>query len=160
PVGARPSSTTTPQVPQLTLQEALRRHPPVPVTGALAIALRTNAATLEQLVSTALHHDDTGVRQEALRTTLNVVESDATLSGSLPRGRRGRGARPARRAGPSDGPSSFLRQPEPKKLKARRKSFTFPGVIGHQLISDFRPKRSMTTLCCAQNLRMPPGPWR
>src|SRR5439155_1358290 len=34
-------------------------------------------------------------------------------------------------------PSSFLRQPEPKKLSARRKSFTFPGVIGHQLISDF-----------------------
>ena len=55
-------------------------------------------------------------------------------------------------------PSSFLRQPEPKKLSARRKSFTFPGVIGHQLISDFMPKRSMTTDCCAQNLRMPPGP--
>ena len=82
PVGARPSPTTT-QAPQLTLQEAARRHPPVPVTGALASALGTNAATVDQLVNTALHHDDVGVRQEALRTTLNAVESDAALRGSL-----------------------------------------------------------------------------
>jgi len=74
--------------------------------------------------------------------------------------RRRSSAAPAAAPSSSYAPSSFRRQPEPKKLSARRKSFTFPAVIGHQLISDFRPKRSMTTLCCAQNLRMPPGPWR
>src|SRR5439155_7205541 len=60
-----------------------RRHLPVPLTGALATALGTNAASVDQLVNTALHHDDAGVRQEALRTALNVFESDATLRGSL-----------------------------------------------------------------------------
>ena len=83
PVSARPASTTMPQPPQQNLQEALQRHPPVPVTGSLAAALGTNAATIDQLVNTALHHDDAGVRAEALRTTLNAVESDATLRGSL-----------------------------------------------------------------------------
>ena len=83
-VAARVSSTTTvPQPPQQTLQEALQRFPAVPITGALAGALGTNTATIDQLVNTALHHDDAGVRAEALRTTLNAVESDATLRGSL-----------------------------------------------------------------------------
>ena len=82
PAGARPSSTTMPTPPQ-NLQEALRRHPPVPVTGALATALGTNAASVDQLLNTVLHHDDAGVRQEALRATLNAVESDAALRGSL-----------------------------------------------------------------------------
>ncbi len=77
-------------------------------------------------------------------------------------GARGRGrALPGRSvSGRAYAPNSFLRQPEPKKSSARRKSFTLPAVIGHQLISDLMPKRSMTTLCCAQNLRMPPLPWR
>jgi len=84
PVAARVSSTTTmPQPPQQTLQEALQRFPAVPIAGALAGALGTNTATIDQLVNTALHHDDAGVRAEALRTTLNAVESDATLRGSL-----------------------------------------------------------------------------
>lgn len=83
PVATRPSSTTIPQPPQQTLQEALARHPALPVTGALAAALGTNTATIDQLVNTALHHDDAGVRAEALRTTLNAVESDANLRGSL-----------------------------------------------------------------------------
>src|SRR5439155_17477438 len=55
PVGARPSSTT-PQARLLSLQEAWRRHLPVPLTGALATALGTNAASVDQLVNTALHH--------------------------------------------------------------------------------------------------------
>ncbi len=83
PAGARPSSTTMPTPPPQNLQEALRRHPPVPVTGALATALGTNAASVDQLLNTVLHHDDAGVRQEALRATLNAVESDAALRGSL-----------------------------------------------------------------------------
>jgi len=83
PVGARPSTTTVPQPPQQNLQEALQRHPALPVTGALAAALGTNTATLDQLVNAALHHDDAGVRAEALRTTLNAVESDATLRTNL-----------------------------------------------------------------------------
>src|SRR5207245_4381568 len=83
PGSAGPSPTSMPQPPQQNLHEALHRHPPVPVTGSLAAALGTNAATIAQLVNTALHHDDAGVRAEALRTTLNAVESDATLRGSL-----------------------------------------------------------------------------
>jgi len=80
---ARPSSTTMPQPPPQNLQEALVRHPPVPVTGALATALGTSTATVDQLVNAALHQDDVNVRQEALRATLNAVESDAALRGSL-----------------------------------------------------------------------------
>jgi len=80
PAGARP---TTAQARLLSLQEAWRRHPLVPLTGALATALGTNAASVDQLVNTALHNDDAGVRQEALRTALNVVESDATLRDGL-----------------------------------------------------------------------------
>ena len=83
PAGARPSTTTLPQAPHQRLQEALARHPALPVTGPLAAALGTNAATLDQLVNATLHHEDPGVRDEALRTTLNAVESDPALRGDL-----------------------------------------------------------------------------
>jgi hypothetical protein len=61
------------------LQELIARHPPVPVTGAVADALQAPSATLQQLIELSLHHQDPNVRAEALRTGMATVEAEREL---------------------------------------------------------------------------------
>ncbi len=78
------AATSTTLMPSTaTLGEALRSHPPVPVTGRLAQALGTTMPTVDQLINAALHQQDPDVRAEALRAGLNAVETDAALRGAF-----------------------------------------------------------------------------
>src|SRR5436190_342814 len=61
------------------LQELIARHPPVPVSGAVADALQAPSATLQQLIELSLHHQDANVRTEALRTGMATVEAEREL---------------------------------------------------------------------------------
>ncbi|TMA37334.1 MAG: hypothetical protein E6J79_10680 [Deltaproteobacteria bacterium] len=160
-VAARVSSTTTvPQPPQQTLQEALQRFPAVPITGALAGALGTNTATIDQLVNTALHHDDAGVRAEALRTTLNAVESDATLRGSLLATVNCGAHRlaPWHRRGPGRGARGARRHPGPRERAAGEgilRAAADPGAGGGRApgrLSDPRGQRRTRRRCATAAL--------
>lgn len=61
------------------LPALIDRHGPVPVTGAVADALQSNVASLRQLLDLSLHHSDSTVRSEAVRTGLAAVEADREL---------------------------------------------------------------------------------
>jgi hypothetical protein len=61
----------------------LQRHPPVPVGPKLTPVLGTERATLLQLVETGLHNDDPAVRLEAIRVTLEAVETEPELRAGL-----------------------------------------------------------------------------
>jgi hypothetical protein len=52
---------------------------PVPVTGRLAQALGGETATFQQLMDTGMHHEDAGIRAEAVRAGLQGIERDANL---------------------------------------------------------------------------------
>jgi hypothetical protein len=73
-----PTAPSPPAQPQ-NIMTMFQNHPPLPVSGRLAKALGTNAATFPQLLDTAIHNDDPGLRVEAMRTWLNGLESDAAL---------------------------------------------------------------------------------
>lgn len=54
-------------------------HPPVPITGAVAEALKAESATFRQLLALILHHADAAVRTEALRTSIATIEAERDL---------------------------------------------------------------------------------
>jgi hypothetical protein len=61
------------------LPALIDRHPPVPVSGAVADAIRSESASLWRLLDLALHHQDPTVRAEALKTGVAAIESDREL---------------------------------------------------------------------------------
>jgi len=61
------------------LQELIDRHPPVPVSGAVADALQAPTARLQQLIELSLRHEDPTVRAEALRTAMATLEGEREL---------------------------------------------------------------------------------
>jgi hypothetical protein len=71
-----------PSQPQ-NIMTMFQNHPPLPISGRLAKALGTNAATFPQLLDAAIHNDDPVLRVEAMRTWLNGLESDAALRGAF-----------------------------------------------------------------------------
>lgn len=84
-----PTLVTAPAAPPSTapnpanLADLLQHHPPVRVDGVLAQALGTENVTLTQLVDTALHHADAGVRSDAVRTGVRAIEADAPLRDAI-----------------------------------------------------------------------------
>ena len=69
-----------PGAPSLSsLAELIDRYPPVPVTGQLADALGAQSATLRQLLDLSLHHGDSAVRAEAVRTGIAALEAQPEL---------------------------------------------------------------------------------
>ena len=73
------ASAARPPTFSVSLQELIARHPPVPVSGAVADALHAPTATLQQLIDLSLHQEDPNVRTEALRTGMATVEADREL---------------------------------------------------------------------------------
>src|SRR5207247_11460395 len=77
---ASPPSIAPPAAPRPpfpgSLPELIDRHPPVPVTGAVADALGSQSATLRQLLELSLHHQDSTVRAEALRTGIAAPQAE------------------------------------------------------------------------------------
>jgi hypothetical protein len=65
------------------LYELIARHSPVPVSGALADALGTDAATLPQLLNAALQQEDPTGRAEAIRAGLGTLQDDAELRAAV-----------------------------------------------------------------------------
>jgi len=66
-----------------TLMLPLRNHSPIPISGILAHALGTNAATFDQLVKAALHDENSQVRDAAAKVCIQTVEADPTLTQSV-----------------------------------------------------------------------------
>lgn len=62
-----------------TLVLPFRNHPPVPVSGVLAQALGTKAATFDQLVPTAFHHENPQVRDAATKVCIQTIEAEPEL---------------------------------------------------------------------------------
>ncbi len=73
-----PASAKRPPFPGA-LPGLIDAHAPVPVTGAVADALKSDSATLRQLLELTLNHPDAAVRAEALRTGIASVEADRDL---------------------------------------------------------------------------------
>ncbi len=61
----------------------LRNHSPIPISGILAHALGTSAATFDQLVKAALHDQDPQVRAAAAKVCIQTIEADPTLTQSV-----------------------------------------------------------------------------
>jgi hypothetical protein len=61
------------------LPALIERHPPVPVTGAVADAVKADVASLAQILELSLHHADPAVRAEALRTGITTLEAERDL---------------------------------------------------------------------------------
>jgi len=66
-----------------TLMLPLRNHSPIPISGILAHALGTNAATFDQLVKAALHNENSQVRDAAAKVCIQTIEADPTLIQSV-----------------------------------------------------------------------------
>src|SRR5262245_18329263 len=66
-----------------TLMLPLRNHSPVPISGILAQALGTSAATFDQLVKAALHDENSQVRDAAAKVCIQTIEADPTLTQSV-----------------------------------------------------------------------------
>ena len=61
------------------LPALIDRHPPVPVSGPVADAIRSESVSLWRLLDLSLHHPDPTVRAEALRTGVAAIEADREL---------------------------------------------------------------------------------
>ena len=75
-VAAVKESTQEPSDALARLTELIERHPPVAVDGVVANALGSEKATLRQLIELSLHHDDEGVRTEALHAGLATLDRE------------------------------------------------------------------------------------
>jgi hypothetical protein len=59
------------------------RHLPVPVSGRLAQVLGSETASMRQLLEVGLHNEDPGVRAEAVRTGVQVLETEPELRSAV-----------------------------------------------------------------------------
>lgn len=84
PAAPIPARSASPVSSADELVRLFARQPPVPVTGRLAQALGgASSATLMQIINLALHGGDIGIRSDAVRTVLPVVEGTPELHSSV-----------------------------------------------------------------------------
>jgi hypothetical protein len=78
-------TTTIPAAPisPLMLVQLFERHPPIPIAGKLRDAVGTDTATFMQLIDVGLHNEEPLVRLEAIRTTIQAIESEPELRAGL-----------------------------------------------------------------------------
>jgi hypothetical protein len=77
------TTTTGPPVSPIGLLGMLDRHAPVPVSGRLAQILGSDTASMRQLLELGLHNEDPGVRAEAVRTGMQVLEGEPELRSAV-----------------------------------------------------------------------------
>lgn len=65
------------------LVAAVENHQPVTISGRLSQVLGTETVSLRQLVDVSLHHENAGVRAEAVRAGLQVIENDPTFRATV-----------------------------------------------------------------------------
>jgi hypothetical protein len=77
------TTTTAPAMSPIGLLGMLDRHVPIPVSGRLAQILGSDTASMRQLLELGLHNEDPGVRAEAVRTGMQVVETEPELRSAV-----------------------------------------------------------------------------
>lgn len=61
----------------------LDRHLPIPLSGRLSQVLGTDTASIRQLLELGMHNDDPAVRAEAVRQSVQVLETEPDLRAGL-----------------------------------------------------------------------------
>ena len=72
-----------PPVSPADLMTAMDRHLPVPVSGRVQQVLGSETASLRQLLEIGLHNEDAAVRADAVRTSLQVLETEPELRSAV-----------------------------------------------------------------------------
>ena len=80
---AAPPPPPPPVQPVQDFAGLVAQHGVVPVSGHLADILGGQSASLQQLLGTALHHEDAAARAEAMHVAMSTMEGDPALRSAL-----------------------------------------------------------------------------